>query len=89
MLRRPKRGFSLPTDLWLRGALAGDAARLLDPGRLRPEGLFRAEAVSALLAAHRSGRRDCSQHLWALLALQVWYRLFAESSAPQHLAEVG
>jgi asparagine synthase (glutamine-hydrolysing) len=86
---RAKRGFSVPTDLWLRGPLAGEVGRLLAPQRLEPAGLFRPAAVADLLAAHRSGRHDFSQHLWALLVFQVWYRLFAERSAPERLEEVG
>jgi asparagine synthase (glutamine-hydrolysing) len=88
-LRRAKRGFSVPTDLWLRGPLDGEVARLLAPENLRPEGLFSPSAVADLLAAHRSGRRDFSQHLWALLVFQVWHRLFAEGSTPERLQEVG
>jgi hypothetical protein len=63
--------------------------RLLAPRRLEPAGLIRPAAVADLLAAHRSGRRDFSQHLWALLVFQVWHRLFAERSAPERLEEVG
>jgi asparagine synthase (glutamine-hydrolysing) len=88
-LRRAKRGFSVPTDLWLRGPLDAEVARLLAPESLRPEGLFSPAAVADLLAAHRSGRRDLSQHLWALLVFQVWHRVFAEGSIPERLAEVG
>jgi asparagine synthase (glutamine-hydrolysing) len=89
VLRRAKRGFSVPTDLWLRGPLDGEVDRLLAPKSLRPEGLFSPTAVADLVAAHRSGRRDLSQHLWALLAFQVWHRVFAEGSVPERLEEVG
>jgi asparagine synthase (glutamine-hydrolysing) len=88
-LRRAKRGFSVPTDLWLRGPLAGDVGRLLSPRELQPEGLFRLGAVGDLLASHRAGRRDASQHVWALLVFQVWYRLLGQSSPAEYLEEVG
>jgi asparagine synthase (glutamine-hydrolysing) len=88
ILQRGKRGFSLPTDVWLRGALADDVSRLLHPSRLQPAGLFEPAPVAKLLAEHASGRRDRSQHLWALLVFQVWYRLLLQGSEPVRLAEV-
>ncbi|RDI76252.1 asparagine synthase (glutamine-hydrolyzing) [Gaiella occulta] len=88
ILRRGKRGFSVPTDLWLRGPLADDVKSLLAPERLQPAGLFKPEAVARLLAEHASGRRDRSQHLWALLMFQAWYRLFSDTSAPDRLQEL-
>jgi asparagine synthase (glutamine-hydrolysing) len=88
-LRRPKRGFSVPIDLWLRGPLAAPTARLLDPARLEPPGVFQGDVVTGLLGSHRRGRRDLSQHLWALLVLQVWHRVFAAGSVPERLEEVG
>jgi asparagine synthase (glutamine-hydrolysing) len=87
-LRRGKRGFSLPMDLWLKEPLADEVARLLAPGRLQPPGLFEPAAVASLLAEHASGRRDRSQHLWALLVFQIWYRLLTERSVPERLEEV-
>jgi asparagine synthase (glutamine-hydrolysing) len=74
ILAAPKRGFSAPVSAWLRGALRSHAEALLVR---EPEGLprfFRPEAVRALWEAHQSGRENHAMRLWALLALEVWYR---------------
>lgn len=73
----PKSGFGVPHGEWLRGS--GPYARLVEQllgdGRARRRGLFDAEAALRLLADHRSGRRDCSEHLWGLTNLELWARV--------------
>jgi len=75
VIYRRKQGFSLPLGPWFRGpleapfeglVLARDAviADYLDPN-----------AVRRLFAAHRSGREDHGQRLWALLMLELWGRV--------------
>lgn len=72
VLAAPKRGLNLPIGPWFRGGQAGWLDDLLSPERLRRRGLFRPEAVAAVVAEHRSGRRDHSLFLWALATLEVW-----------------
>ena len=57
--------------LWLRNELAPMVRDRLIPERMAALGLEWA-AVEALLAEHRSGRRDCSLPVWALLVLERW-----------------
>jgi len=78
--KRPKRGFGTPIDLWLRGELAGLADRLLAPDLLRERGYFRPEYVQWLRDQHAAGKRDFSQHLWALLIFELWHRTFIDSN---------
>ena len=72
LLDRPKQGFGVPIDSWLRGPLKEWAASLLSPGRLRREGIFDSVRVDALWQAHLSGRRDEQHALWNLLMFQAW-----------------
>jgi asparagine synthase (glutamine-hydrolysing) len=72
ILRRPKKGFGIPVARWLRGPLSGLLDRLLEPDRLRRQGLLRPETVSRLVAEHRAGVRDHRKPLWTLLILQLW-----------------
>jgi len=72
ILRRPKKGFGIPLAAWLDGPLRPLVERLLDPGRLRREGLFRAEEVRRLVGEHRARRHDHHKPLWTLLAWQLW-----------------
>ena len=67
-------GFGVPVDRWFRGELKAElSAVLLDPVALG-RGLFRPEAVAALLDEHAAGKRDHAYKLWALLMLELWFR---------------
>jgi asparagine synthase (glutamine-hydrolysing) len=72
LVERPKRGFSVPLDAWLRGPLRPWADALLEPGRLRAQGFFAAEPVQQLWQQHQGGGRDWSRQLWHLLMFQAW-----------------
>jgi asparagine synthase (glutamine-hydrolysing) len=72
ILRRGKRGLSVPLYRWLNGPLAAAADRLLAPGRLATAGLVNPARVASLLAAHRAGRADHGRALWTLLVVQHW-----------------
>lgn len=72
LIERPKMGFAVPIDEWLRGPLKEWAEGLIDGQRLRREGLLDAGAVGALWADHLSGRRNQSRMLWSILMLQTW-----------------
>jgi len=71
ILARGKKGFGVPIDVWLRGALRPAAEALLDPDRLRRGGVFDPAATRRLLAEHLSGR-DHARILWALLVFESW-----------------
>jgi asparagine synthase (glutamine-hydrolysing) len=73
-LRRPKRGFAVPLARWLRQDLRVFASDHLRPSRLAATGLFRQQAIDALLDAHLSGSKDYAHHLWVLLMAELWYR---------------
>jgi asparagine synthase (glutamine-hydrolysing) len=75
---RPKMGFGVPIDRWFRGPLKDELrAVLLDPVALG-RGLFRREAVEAMVEEHVGGRRDHAYRLWALLMLELWFRQHME-----------
>lgn len=71
---RPKKGFAVPIDYWLRGPLGGWARDLLEPGKLRREGFFNPRAVARLLDEHLGGRRSHKHRLWALLMFEEWLK---------------
>ncbi|WP_419786222.1 asparagine synthase (glutamine-hydrolyzing) [Pseudodesulfovibrio sp.] len=73
LMERPKAGFDVPLDQWLRGPLRNWANELLAPDRLRHQGLLNPEPIARCLADHLSGRRNNQYRLWNLLMLQMWY----------------
>jgi asparagine synthase (glutamine-hydrolysing) len=69
VLDRRKMGFVTPLSAWFRGALADEAAAIAHGSALAETHWFDQDAISALAAAHKSGRSDHGRVLWQLLML--------------------
>jgi len=69
---RPKRGFLIPSAMWLRDSLAPQMDELLGEAHLKRQGLFDPAVVARLRAEHQSGACDHRKQLWTLLVLQLW-----------------
>jgi asparagine synthase (glutamine-hydrolysing) len=72
LIDRPKMGFAVPIDTWLRGDLRAWADGLLDADRLRAGGLFDADTVHAVWQEHLSGQRNHQYRLWPVLMFEAW-----------------
>lgn len=72
LIERPKMGFGLPIDDWLRRGLRDWAENLLDERRIREEGFLNPEPVRAKWREHLSGTRNWQYHLWDVLMFQAW-----------------
>lgn len=72
LVERPKTGFAIPIDAWLRGPLRDWAESLLDETRLKTDGLLNPEPIRQKWAEHLSGRRNWQYLLWDVLMFQDW-----------------
>ncbi|MDH3580655.1 MAG: asparagine synthase C-terminal domain-containing protein, partial [Hyphomicrobiales bacterium] len=72
MIERPKQGFGIPLDDWLRGSLRDWAEDLLSEERLRSEGFFQSQPIRSAWQSHLKGERQFGYRLWSVLMFQTW-----------------
>jgi asparagine synthase (glutamine-hydrolysing) len=78
IIHRRKQGFAVPVRQWFRHELRELLHDTLTDRRTRERGLFNPRTINAILDEHQRGRRDNSRHLWGLLTLEIWHRLFID-----------
>jgi asparagine synthase (glutamine-hydrolysing) len=71
---RRKMGFGVPVGRWFQSELRNELSEVLLDRSTLDRGLFRPDAIPALVAEHIEGRREHGHRLWALLMLELWFR---------------
>ena len=80
LVGRPKMGFGVPIDHWLRGPLRDWAEALLDPHRLRHDGYVDSSIVNPIWKTHLSGRAEEHYRLWNVLSFCAWHERWQSRS---------
>ncbi|HEX3622636.1 MAG TPA: asparagine synthase (glutamine-hydrolyzing), partial [Acidimicrobiales bacterium] len=74
VVNRPKRGFGIPLDRWLRTDLRSYTEGMLTAPSARVRAHLQPEAIDALLAEHQSGAASNGHAIWTLLTLEAFLR---------------
>jgi asparagine synthase (glutamine-hydrolysing) len=69
---RPKQGFAVPIEDWLRGPLKDWAESLLDRNKIEQAGYLNADIILQTWNDHKSGKRNYQTELWDVLMFQAW-----------------
>jgi len=73
LIDRPKTGFGIPLDKWLRTELRDWAEHLLSRNSLSAHGLLNTEIIHAKWNEHLAGKRNNQYEIWGILMFQAWY----------------
>jgi asparagine synthase (glutamine-hydrolysing) len=72
LLDRPKKGFSIPLDNWLKGPLSYLVDKHLSPSKLDQFGLLEKSVVDRLVNDFRNGKSYLYNRIWLLIVLEKW-----------------
>ena len=72
LVDRPKMGFGVPIDSWLKGPLRPWADSLIDESQIKTEGYLNYDAIKKKFDEHISGKRNWQYLLWNVLIFQSW-----------------
>ena len=71
--KAPKKGFNVPLAIWMRDSLDGYFDRQMSRSVVEKEGILSWEYIQLLRHQHRTGKRDNSYQLFAIMMFDVWY----------------
>ncbi|MGG1946444.1 asparagine synthase (glutamine-hydrolyzing) [Trinickia sp. NRRL B-1857] len=88
LIDRPKMGFGVPLDAWLRGPLREWGESLINDCARSGDGLFNADEVRLAWQEHQSGARNWQYQLWDVLMFQAWHSQYREHQGARAMAGV-
>jgi len=87
ILNRKKRGFGAPMGSWIRNDLGPLVNNLLSEDQISRRGLFNWAFVREIIAKHNAQKSDYSDHLLALINLELWCRIFLDGEDHNDVTE--
>jgi asparagine synthase (glutamine-hydrolysing) len=72
LVDRPKMGFGVPIDAWLRDGVRDWTEPYMDESRLRSEGYLDADVIRQTWSQHQKGAVESGGPLWTVLMFQQW-----------------
>jgi asparagine synthase (glutamine-hydrolysing) len=85
ILTRGKMGFGVPVSRWFRNELKDYIYEILLDPRTLNRGYFSRDGIERLLNDHIAVRYDHSSKIWALLFLEIWFRVFIDNDGDSFL----
>lgn len=82
-----KKGFGVPLDDWFRGPLQKIALSLFEDSHLAGDKIFKPRFWEKLWQEHQQQKAQHGERLYALLSLEVWYRMFISGPVPRKRPE--
>ncbi len=80
LLERPKQGFAIPMDKWLKNDLKPLLEKYLSEERIKKQGIFDEKYIKESLGGYLSGKSDSAYKFWFLLVFQMWYEKYFEGA---------
>jgi asparagine synthase (glutamine-hydrolysing) len=87
ILYRRKRGFGAPIGAWLKRELRPLLRGVLAREAVERRGLFDWRAIEETIRLHESNRADHTDHLLALINLELWCRMYIDGERHEDVAE--
>jgi asparagine synthase (glutamine-hydrolysing) len=72
IMERPKMGFGVPVDFWIKNEFRDWTDNLLSEKRLREDGFFKPEYIRRRWREHLGGRQNWKESLWFVICFQAW-----------------
>ena len=72
LIERPKSGFGMPIDSWLREPLKDWVQDTLNSKKIKNDGLINHNSVEKILDDHMNKKINKQHELWNILTFQCW-----------------
>ncbi len=80
LLDRPKKGFSIPTDKWLRNELKELVMDMCNIQFITSQNIFESREVQRMVSNYYKGYDRNAERIWFFLMFQMWYKKWITSS---------